>query len=287
MVFWFYFLFFIFGLGIGSFLNVLTIRFKPKDDFSILESIKGRSHCPSCGKKLKWFELIPILSFIIQKGKCRNCGASLSWQYPIVEFLSGSIFFLISWHWVEVFGFYNFYKVLFFSLLWGFYFSVFLALAIIDLKYFLVPQSLLDTIFYPALFINIFFTFGILKPIGSFIGLYANFFPKTNIYFLDSLIGILIIVGILWVLVKATKEKAIGMGDVKIFFILSLIFPWPTILIIFFLSFLIGGVFSIISMAFKKYNMKTKVPFFPFIFLAVLIIFLFGGALLNFYFALC
>ncbi len=282
-----YIVFFILGLGVGSFLNVLTIRFQPKDNFSIWQSLKGRSHCPYCKKQLKWYELIPVFSFMLQKGKCRKCGASLSWQYPIIEFLTGLMFVFVGWQWISFIGIYNLPKLLFFTLIWDFYFSIFLALTIIDLKHFVVPQALLDVIFFPALFLNLFFTFGFLKAPKSFLGTYVNFFPRFNIYFLDSLVGLILTAGFLWLLVKITKEKAIGMGDVKIFFILSLIFPWPAILIIFFISFFLGGLFSIISIIFKKYDLKSKVPFFPFIFLASIIVFFFGNFLLNFYFGLC
>ena len=76
---------FILGTIIGSFLNVLILRYGKKD-------ITGRSACPFCGKTLQWYELIPILSFIIQRGKCRLCESKISWQYPLVEFATGSIF---------------------------------------------------------------------------------------------------------------------------------------------------------------------------------------------------
>ncbi|MCK4386986.1 MAG: prepilin peptidase [Candidatus Pacebacteria bacterium] len=79
---------FIFGAIIGSFLNVVILRYGVK-------SLRGRSKCPVCGKKLKWFELIPIFSFLFFKGKCRNCQRKISWQYPMIETITGLLFLLI------------------------------------------------------------------------------------------------------------------------------------------------------------------------------------------------
>ena len=282
----FYSFFFVLGLGLGSFLNVLVLRFKPREGFSIWQSLKGRSHCPHCGKRLEWFELIPLLSFFIQKGKCRQCGASLSWQYPIVEFLTGLIFFSVAWHWLNIYGSFHLSKVLFLSLFWDFYFFVLLALALIDLRNYVVPQSLLDLLFFPALFLNLFYSFGFLKPRESFLGYYVNLFPRTNIYFLDSLIGMIIFAGFLWLLVKITKERGIGMGDAKIFMVLSLIFPWPEIFFVFLFSFLLGGFYSVLAMLFFRKTMKSKLPFAPFIVLAAILVFFFAYPLLNLYFSL-
>ncbi len=79
---------FIFGAIIGSFLNVVILRYGVK-------SLNGRSSCPSCGKKLAWFELIPIFSFLFLRGRCGACGRKISWQYPIVEIITGLLFLLI------------------------------------------------------------------------------------------------------------------------------------------------------------------------------------------------
>ena len=79
---------FIFGAIIGSFLNVVILRYQVK-------SLKGRSECVNCHKKLKWYELIPILSFLIQRGRCKKCKKKISWQYPLVEISTAVIFLLI------------------------------------------------------------------------------------------------------------------------------------------------------------------------------------------------
>src|SRR3990167_5653720 len=83
---------FIFGLVVGSFLNVVILRGNRGESFT-----RGRLRCESCGKELAWFELIPLLSFALQCGRCRSCGAALSRQYPLVEFATGVLFAAAAW----------------------------------------------------------------------------------------------------------------------------------------------------------------------------------------------
>src|SRR3989344_2445719 len=82
---------FILGLFIGSFLNVLSLRYVDGQPIFIRQIVGGRSRCRTCNEKLTWFELIPLLSFIIQRGKCRHCFHIISWQYPTVETITGLI----------------------------------------------------------------------------------------------------------------------------------------------------------------------------------------------------
>ena len=86
---------FLFGLAAGSFINVVSLRFQPGQGLLDRKMVGGRSRCPYCQKQLNWYELIPVLSFIIQKGRCRSCHQKISFQYPIVEILSGLIFVFV------------------------------------------------------------------------------------------------------------------------------------------------------------------------------------------------
>jgi len=97
----------LFGLGtaLGSFLNVLIFRYNPNGKLFDFKLLSGRSHCLKCGQNLKWFDLIPLFSFLVLLGRCRHCKARISFQYPIVEFLTGVIFiavplFLNHFYWV-------------------------------------------------------------------------------------------------------------------------------------------------------------------------------------------
>ena len=87
-----YIIIFLFGIVIGSFLNVCIFRIPNKEDI-----VKTGSHCMSCGYRLKWYDMVPVISFLILRGKCRKCGAKLSVQYPLIEAANGILYVLIVW----------------------------------------------------------------------------------------------------------------------------------------------------------------------------------------------
>lgn len=97
-----YLFLFVAGTALGSFLNVLILRYDSIHD-TILRNANGRSRCPHCRKILDWYELIPICSFLIQRGKCRSCGVKLTLQYPLIEFLGGLIFILVFWRFYSIY----------------------------------------------------------------------------------------------------------------------------------------------------------------------------------------
>src|SRR5687767_1490780 len=96
-----YFLLFLFGSIIGSFLNVVSLRFKEGQFLFARKVIGGRSHCPHCGTMLRPHELIPIISFLIQRGRCRTCHAPISFQYPFVELVSGLLAVIVPYYFFE------------------------------------------------------------------------------------------------------------------------------------------------------------------------------------------
>lgn len=89
------FFLFLLGLAVGSFLNVVALRYKPGARLFTKDIFGGRSHCPKCQKSLRWYELVPVLSFVFQLGRCRHCHQLITWQYPVVELLSGLAFVLV------------------------------------------------------------------------------------------------------------------------------------------------------------------------------------------------
>ncbi len=117
MIFIITIIFFILGLIIGSFLNVVIYRFNTGKSIT-----KGRSICMSCNKNLRWYELIPIFSFLIQSGKCRRCASKISSQYPIVEFITGLTFVLLAYHFSPLLFFsysYFIYSLILFSFIFS------------------------------------------------------------------------------------------------------------------------------------------------------------------------
>ena len=121
---------FLFGLAVGSFLNVIICRLETKESI-----ITGRSHCPKCGAVLKWLDLIPLISFLLQKGKCRYCKGKISLQYPIVELTTGLLFLLI-FNWLNI------------------VIACFLIIIFVyDLKHYIIP----DKIIFPAILLALIF----------------------------------------------------------------------------------------------------------------------------------
>ena len=243
-----YFITFIFGAIVGSFLNVVILRMNTGESI-----ITGGSRCFNCGKKLGWQELIPVLSFIIQGGKCKGCGSKISWQYPIIEVITGIIFLLT---------FLKLQNTEYLILTTGYYFIIFSLLIIIsayDFRHQIIPNRLVY-LFNILAFLNLFqlsaFSFQ-LSAFLSGLALFAFF-------------------GVLWLF---SKGKWMGLGDAK----LALGIPWLLGACggvwAFVFSFWIGAIIGILLMflAKNKYSMKSRVPFGPFLALGALLAFSLNG----------
>ncbi len=265
----FYFLLFFLGLTWGSFLNVLIFRYQPNKKFNIFKIISGRSRCPYCKRKLLVKDLIPVLSFLILKGKCRWCGKKISFIYPIVEILSGILAVII---------FLKTSPSLFLFLLWFLIFSDLLVLSFIDLRYQFVPNQLLDLFFLLSLVTVIFFQIP-----SHYIW---KIFPQFNLKILNHLVGGLIFGLPMWLFCQKTKEKFLGLGDAKAMAISCFLFAWPASILVFNLSFLIGGFLSLILIFFFGKTIKSKIPFLPFLSLAIFLTFLFENQIVDLYLTL-
>src|SRR5260221_13795396 len=191
-MFWFFL--FLFGLAIGSFMNVLALRYDGDHFLFDPKVIGGRSRCPYCKHTLRWFELVPLVSYVVQGGKCRNCGARISIAYPIVELLSAILFVLVPWHltlypWLSNIGWYIF------SALWIAVFEILLLIAYIDIRLQIIPDELNVALGVIAIFETI-FARGYLGPEQqSFFGAYAAFFGAYNNIWLSHVIGAIAGVG--------------------------------------------------------------------------------------------
>jgi len=232
------FAFFI-GLAVGSFLNVVICRLETKESF-----IKNRSHCPYCKIVLKWYELIPVFSFLFQKAKCRYCKKTISWQYPLVELSTGIVFLL----------FFN--QFLSSDLINLFYYltiSCFLiVIFVFDLKHYLI----LNKVLYPAIIISFIFIVG-----NNFINQLNLSLPSPQ----SGLVALLIASGFFLFLVLISKNQWMGWGDVKLAILMGLVLGWPDILLALFLSFLSGAIVGIGLILFGKKGLKSQIPFGPFL----------------------
>ncbi len=222
-----YLLVFVFGLVIGSFLNVVICRLKTKETIFF-----NRSYCPECKAVLRWYDLIPILSFLIQRGKCRYCEKKISWQYPLVEISTACLFLLI----------FNFQFSIFNLIYYLIIVSLLIVIFTYDLKHYLIP----DRIVFPGMIITLLYQ------------------VLSNDFYRPVLAG-LATSGFFLLLVLITKGKGMGLGDVKLVGLMGLILSWPNVLIALFLSFFSGAVIGLLLIVFSKKGLKSQIPFGPFL----------------------
>jgi leader peptidase (prepilin peptidase)/N-methyltransferase len=253
-----------FGLGLltGSFLNVVILRMPrrldwqwKRDSRELLEIpevyepappgiVVESSHCPHCQHKLAAWENIPLISFLVLRGRCRHCQAAISWQYPLVEAATGLLFAACVWH----FG-YGWEAV------GGMVFSAFLvALAGIDLRTTLLP----DQLTLPLMWIGL---------LASLVTLYVD--PVQAI--LGAAVGYLSLWSVYWLFKLLTGKEGMGYGDFKLLAAIVLI------------SSLVGAVIGSIWLALKGRDHATPIPFGPYLAIAGWIQFIWGTQLLDAY----
>ncbi len=244
---------FLFGISFGSFLNVLIYRLPARQSL-----IKPPSKCPECESPIKFYDNIPIISYIILGGKCRQCKKSISLRYPVIEILSG----LLTVYAIYSFGFsIKGFEVVFLSL-------VFLAIFFIDLDHTIIP----DVFTIP----------------GIFIGLALGFLPGSIVGWKQSLIGIAIgagaflLVGIMGRMIF--KKEALGFGDVKYAAMVGAFLGWKNLLLMLIIASFLGSIIgiSMIYLSGKK-GKTTYIPFGPFLTVGAWVAIYFGDDLIKAY----
>jgi len=264
-----YVIFTLFGLCLGSFLNVLIDRLPKR------EKITGRSYCPHCKKKLNWYELIPLLSFVFLKGKCSACKKPISLQYPLVELATGILFPLTIYTYNSQLTTHNLQSFLTLCCL----LSITCYLVVIfgsDVKYYIVP----DEIIYSAIFFAL--CYQIISNIQDFKSNFFKLFSALYPSFLSAVGAAVFFLLILFV----TKGKGMGLGDVKIATFMGLFLSFPNILVALFISFFSGSIVGLILIALKKKTLKSKIPLAAFLAPATYIVFFWGGKIIERYLTL-
>ncbi len=251
---------FIFGSIIGSFLNVVILRFRTG------RTLGGRSACMTCAKTLYWYELVPIGSFLSQRGKCGGCRAPISWQYPVVEAVTGFLFVALSWRFEYLLP----ENPLLFAILFSYFAlitSLLIVMSVYDIKHKILPDQLVF-IFASITLLGMFF----IK--GDAIVLH---FPSYT----QFLAGIILPMpfSFLW---HISKGKWMGLGDAKLMIGIGFLLGMSSGIAALMLSFWIGAIVSILLMLLAPYfgkkglTFKTALPFGPFLALGTLIVFLSG-----------
>ncbi len=235
------------GLMIGSFLNVCTLRW-PEDESVVFPG----SHCPKCGEPIRWYDNVPVLGYMLLRGRCRACREPISLQYPLVELATGLV-------WAGMFS----YAGLSFEALRGaLLLTILFGIALTDARFYIIPDQ---------------FSLG-----GLVLGLGLAFLPG-GIDALDALIGAIVGFGLLgsvavvgkWML----KKDAMGLGDIKMMAMVGAFLGWAGVLLTVFLGALLGAViFGPIS-----YKTKKLVPFGIFLAAAAAITYGFGSEIIDWY----
>ena len=243
-----YFIIFLYGIVFGSFLNVLIYRLPLKENIAT-----EHSHCMTCGEKIQWYDLIPLVSYIILGGKCRHCKTKISPQYPIIEATNGIAY-------VIVFLVHGFNAV---SILMCFAFSIFLVISVIDWRTFEIPFSLNVAI-------------GVLAVIRIIL-------DHKNL--LDYLIGFCVISGFMLICLfigRAIKGiDAFGGGDIKLMAAAGMMLGWKAIIIAFVMGCILGSVIHLLRM--KLTNEDHVLAMGPYLAAGILLAALWGDSLLQMY----
>lgn len=240
-------LLFLLGLCVGSFCNVLIYRIPKGEEF-----VKTASHCMTCGHNLSWFELIPLVSWLVQGGKCRSCGTKLSVQYPIVETLNGGMWLitgiLFRGDWLTV----GLYCILF---------SMLMVLSVIDWRTFTIPNGINLVIL----------ILGIIRLVTDL--------GRWPLY----LIGLVSVSGVFLLLHILTRGQGLGMGDVKLVGAAGLLLGWPKMILAVLVGSLSGAIIHSVRM---KGGADHKLAFGPYLAAGIWLAALVGGPLIRAYLSL-
>jgi len=245
----------VYGVFIGSFLNVCIFRIPRGEEIAVT-----RSHCMTCGEQIKWYDLIPIFSFIALGGKCRNCKTKLSIQYPLVEFSNGLGYAII----VLVRGYsltpgydsviYNIATVLFCLCT-----SALIVISVIDWRTYEIPVAL-----------------------NAFIGILGFIRLLTDYkHWYNYLIGFVCVSGFLFLLFIITKGRGIGGGDIKLMAAAGLLLGWKYIILALGVGCVLGSIIHITLM--KIQNKERMLAFGPYLSLGIYIAMVWGDVIIDWY----
>lgn len=252
--------FFIVGTAVGSFLNVLIDRIPKGKSVS-----RGRSKCDKCYKTLSAIDLIPVVSYLLLRGKCRHCNSSISAYYPVVELATGFLFSFTAWWLIGKDSFLE----LVFSL---FILSALTVIFFADLKYRIVP----DKILYPAI------VFSLLYLMLTGIGGAPAFDSSTKSSIINNLSSGTLSFLFFFLLHSITRGRGMGFGDVKLSFLIGLFLGFPKIVFALYTAFLTGAMVSaILVVAGKKKIIGDTIPFAPFLVTGTVISYFYGDKILR------
>lgn len=245
---------FLFGLCIGSFLNVCIYRLPASKSIS-----HPRSSCTNCNELIPFYDNIPVVSYLLLRGRCRFCSEPISLRYPIIELLTG-LFALIT--------FFK-YGLSLEAFIYFVFIATLLVITFIDIDHQIIP----DVISLPGILIFFIASFGL-----------------SQVTYLDSLIGILAGGGSLflvaWTYNMITKKEGMGGGDIKLLAMIGALIGWQGVLFTIFVASAVGTISGMLVMLKSRKGMKLKIPFGPFLAIGAIAYIFFGPQLVRWYFRL-
>ncbi len=240
---------FIFGAAIGSFLNVCIFRLPAKTSI-----VKPRSQCPYCQHPIRNGDNIPLISFILLRGKCRDCGGKISWRYPLVELITALLALLLFLKYGLTLSF----------LIFFIFTAVLIVITFIDLDHQIIP----DILTLPGI------------PIFCLAAIFLLKIP-----WLEALLGLLIGGGIFFTIAFVyeliTKREGMGGGDIKLLAMIGGFLGWKSLIFVLLFSSFSGAIIGITAMLIKKQDMKYAVPFGPFLAAAAVAYLFWGDAFMR------
>jgi prepilin signal peptidase PulO-like enzyme (type II secretory pathway) len=246
-------IFFIYGLAFGSFCNVVISRTRSGEKIFLTHS-----HCPKCKKEIMWKDNIPVISFLLLRGKCRSCGNKISWQYPIVEIVTAILFMLIGFFYVN-----GNITSLFVAILYSFVFASLVVIFVYDVKYMEIPMNAM------WLAIILLFVINITIDINNSI-LFEDFW-HSNIFLhsISALVAFCFFFGLSYI----SDETWMGYGDSFLAIAIGLMLgPMATFLALM-VAFCIGAIVGLGLVITSGKDMKTAIPFGPFLIFGLFVIF--------------
>lgn len=243
----FYIIIFLYGIIIGSFLNVCIYRLPKKENI-----VTTRSHCMNCGYKLEWYDLVPLFSWLALGGRCRKCKTKISVQYPIVEALNGVLYIIV----------FAFYGVSVETVLYCLLVSALLVLSVIDFRTYEIPFGI--NVFIAAL--------GCIRVITDLSHWY------------EYVIGFFAVSVVLYLIYFITKGRGIGGGDIKLMAASGLLLGWKCNILAFVLGCIIGSVIHLLRMRLTK--AENVLALGPYLSAGIFISALWGEQLINWYLSL-
>jgi leader peptidase (prepilin peptidase)/N-methyltransferase len=265
----------VFGLLIGSFLNVCIVRI-PRDR----SIVTPPSHCPRCRTRIRFYDNIPLVSFLLLRGKCRTCGEPISWRYPFVELLNALLYVWLVWEfWLGG-------ETLLLMALC----SSLIVITFIDFDFMIIP----DVITLPGILVGVtigpFFLSALNEPLPFHLGYLLPHAWPFLVRFLNSVLGMLcgglplFLIG--WGWKKLRHEEGMGGGDVKLMGMVGAFLGWKGAFLTIFLGSIIGSLVGITLMMLKLHKKGQLIPFGPFLALGAVATAFYGPDIIGWYLGL-